>query len=1148
METTSSSLTEIVNAFEEVVPSFLSVSVAASSSAHPPPTTYFDVFINHCGPDVKYPLATNICHKLTALGISVFLDAHSLQLGDDFPAHIQQAMRTASLHLAIFSPNYANSPWCLAELSFMLKTGNKIIPVFYHVDPADLRWVAKGKGKYAPAFCQHEEQQRYSCKRVEEWKAALEKVSSLNGFVVKDSKDEGMLLKNIVNMVTKLLGKVPLLVAQNPIGLDDVVVDFERSTLGSAQNEKNVQIVGIVGMGGVGKTTLAKELYNRKSSSFQSCSFVFAVRDAASRNALHEKQKKLLQDIGLNGLDFDDIEEGKSALANRLRSVRALIVLDDVDHKIQLDALLPSRDCLGSGSLVIVTTRELNLLAKWGSVLYRMKGLNPFHAKELFCWHAFSQCYPQEGFEDMVEEFLGTCNGLPLSLEVFGGLVYGRSRDYWESQLHKISRLLPEDIKGRLSVSYNALDEEEKEMFMDVACFFIGGQMSWAIDVWDGSGWSGLHGWETLVNKCLVKMDEHNKIAMHDHLRDLGRDLARRHSPSRVWLPKNTINIEKQARLISRGLQLFTGRKTKFIKDFATPSEDLIWLRVLDFKKRKLPSWLSLRKLRYLKLYDAVNLRELWSDTDNPPEQLRELLIEDAYILKRVPTSIGRLKEVKRIDLCFCKSIKNLPEEFCLLSSLEWLQLINCEMLSSLPSRFGDLTNLRHINLHYCKRLQSLPVSFKQLRRLQYLNLCLCEQLRFRLDMLENMQKLEYLDFSFCRNLVELPNRITDQVYLRELHVDYTSLREVPDTIGQLQKLETLEIGSNFLKSLPSSIGNLTSLSVLAINGNLVTSFPPSLENLSSLTELYLHGPAMFNSVPEFLERLNMLKKIDIRRTDVSRISLPEDCCPSLETLILSFNNDLTCIESLPRSLQTIELVLCERLKNIKGITGLINLRSLCISDCTDLDEPSSFVDLHSIKDISIIRCDKFLKALTSWESRGMQIWEDVEKLKTLQLAAKKKSALQPCIQTIKKWPRQTFIFGRAASSVESVMESLSFPNLTVNREREGLLEFGKTHASDAAIVCIVIKMFVGHRIDHSFLPFSTRTQSSSMLTRGKWVFVYVLRQGCSLIDILGDIVHRNGKVKSIKEVVGEEERVMVMVGEEERVLQAFTNLWSLFR
>ncbi|XP_057861707.2 disease resistance protein Roq1-like [Cryptomeria japonica] len=187
-------------------------------------------------------------------------------------------------------------------------------------------------------------------------------------------------------------------------------------------------------MGGSGKTTLDKELYNGNFSSFKRCSFVFDVRDATSRNFLCEKKKKLLADLGVHHFPFDNGDEGKVVLANRLSAHQVLIVLDDVDHIDHLHALLPNKDNLGSKSMVIITTRELCVLKSWGlshSCIYNMPTLEKPHVEKLLCWHAFRQPSPLAEFETLVEGFLKTCNGLPLSLKVLGEDLYGReSKDY----------------------------------------------------------------------------------------------------------------------------------------------------------------------------------------------------------------------------------------------------------------------------------------------------------------------------------------------------------------------------------------------------------------------------------------------------------------------------------------------------------------------------------------------------------------------------------------------------------------------------------------------------------------------------------------------------------------------------------------------
>ncbi|GLJ33302.1 hypothetical protein SUGI_0670040 [Cryptomeria japonica] len=165
------------HAFEQVTPS----PSTSGRSTMPERKLPYDIFINHRGPDAKKTLATDLYNTLNGMGLRVFLDSQELELGDYLPTEIEEVICRASLHIAILSPRYAQSPWCLAELSFMLKTCTPIVPIFYHVQPDDVRYA---KGVYGHAFLEHEKKGRYTSKKLQEWKNALNNVSYNVGSII----------------------------------------------------------------------------------------------------------------------------------------------------------------------------------------------------------------------------------------------------------------------------------------------------------------------------------------------------------------------------------------------------------------------------------------------------------------------------------------------------------------------------------------------------------------------------------------------------------------------------------------------------------------------------------------------------------------------------------------------------------------------------------------------------------------------------------------------------------------------------------------------------------------------------------------------------------------------------------------------------
>lgn len=149
------------------------------------------------------------------------------------------------------------------------------------------------------------------------------------------------------------------IVATYPTGLDEKVKDIETKVLLQPHRGK-VQVVGITDLGGVGKTTLAKELFNRKSPDYNKSFFLYDVRENVVKSSLHAMQSKLLKGLTQLDLPVDNIYEGIEMLKRHLSSSQVLLILDDIDHVDQLNALLPVqvKEVLRSDSLILITSRD----------------------------------------------------------------------------------------------------------------------------------------------------------------------------------------------------------------------------------------------------------------------------------------------------------------------------------------------------------------------------------------------------------------------------------------------------------------------------------------------------------------------------------------------------------------------------------------------------------------------------------------------------------------------------------------------------------------------------------------------------------------------------------------------------------------------
>ncbi|XP_061996749.1 disease resistance protein RUN1-like isoform X3 [Rosa rugosa] len=228
-------------------------------------------------------------------------------------------------------------------------------------------------------------------------------------------------------------------------------------------------------MGGIGKTTIARVVYKRTSHEFDFSILLTNVRSNVEKSGLVNLQKKLLSGIWMKEDDILDLHQGAAIIRRFCHHKKVLLILDDVSHPDHLNFLAAKQEWFGIGSRVVITTRNEHLLIKHGvERRFKVWGLNNDEALQLFSRKAFRKEYPEKKFLGLSNSVVIYANGLPLAVEVLGASLNGRGITEWKSPLSKLGKVCNSEILDVLKMSYDRLDDEEKKIFLDIACFFNG--------------------------------------------------------------------------------------------------------------------------------------------------------------------------------------------------------------------------------------------------------------------------------------------------------------------------------------------------------------------------------------------------------------------------------------------------------------------------------------------------------------------------------------------------------------------------------------------------------------------------------------------------------------------------------------------------
>ncbi|KAL4601373.1 hypothetical protein ACB092_11G268200 [Castanea dentata] len=855
------------------------------ASSHQPKD--FDVFLSFRGEDTRRGFVSHLFEALSRQGIQTFID-DNLTRGENISE----------------------------ELLKIIECTKKVLPVFYQVDPSEVR---KQKGYFGRVLTKLEKKIKDKTK-VQKWRDALTKAANISGWDDKNSCTDSELVEKIVEEISnsKFI-KMP----SNDATMQLVGINSRMEAVAKllAIESNDVRMVGITGLGGIGKTTIAKAIYNRFSNHFKAKSFVENVREWSKT----EQGKIHLQETLLKGISKDKnlrvstLYEGTTRINRILRLKRFLIILDDVDNADQIETLLGQCECFASGSRIILTTRNKRLLANRNGLStydYGVKGLDEHEAIKLFRKHAFPSNEVPEDYLALEKQAISYAKGLPLALKVLGGYLHGKPTEYWEDALDWYEKNLDEGIGNILKRSYEGLTEDEKTIFLDIACFFMGYNTSYNMikDVLKACGLNPVYGIRNLIDKCLLTIHEdYYCLSMHDLLQQMGMDIVRREAPqkpgerSRLWCYDEEALDELTEDMVSDKIRSI-----------------ILWPHKSEPVEVQIKAQFS--KMKNLRLLLIRNVRCCNGPLECLPNGLRLLDWRDCPFSSLPPSFFP--KKLAVLNLPFI-----LLKEPVVKQSLEYVTHVNFSWCN-LITKISDLSmtpNVTNLILEGCSNLVEID------------------------DSVGRLDKLKVWDLGFCDKLETLPNCLTMKSLTSFNLMDCERLKKFPNILHEMKGVEYLELAGNFTKELPPSFGNLIGLKRLEVSlFSGEAHLPGSIYNLQHIEALEFHGNVIFPKNAEIdrqpvcnslgcsskyvFPMLKQLQLLDIEiRSEIEFIL--NYCCPfTLEELSIYNSNVVTLPESMSRyeRLHTLIITGCDELREIPRLPH--SIRRVEVLYCNSLD------------------------------------------------------------------------------------------------------------------------------------------------------------------------------------------------------------------
>ncbi|CAA7058347.1 unnamed protein product [Microthlaspi erraticum] len=672
-------------------------------------------------------------------------------------------------------------------------------------------------------------------------------------------------------------------------------------------------MIGIWGSSGIGKTTIARVLFNRLSRHFQGSIYIDMRFIAKSKKTysksnpndqnmkLHLQENFLCKLLAKQNIKVDHL----GAVRGKLKNMKVLIFIDDLDDGVVLDALVGGDEWFGLGSRIILVAKDKQIL----------RGQNS----------------PPDGFMELASEVAARAGRLPIGLNLLGSSMRGRNKKYWVDLLPTLRKGLDGKIQKALQVSYDGLERKEhKALFRHIACLFNGDEVNNIKLMLADSGLNVDIGFEILVDKSLIhvipSLDHTNFVEMHSLVEEMGKEVVRAQSDEpgeREFLidPKDVCDVLEDnmgtKNILGISLDLYETDEMQIHKQAFEKMRNLRFLYIHSNQDLKKQFRLNLHEgfnylpptLRLLR-WDGYPMRGMPSNFC--PENLVELQMNGSKLEKlwEGTYSLTRLKKMELRGSTNLKEILDLSKA----TNLETFCLARCSSLVELPSFIQHLNKLKNLDMSYCEKLEILPTGVN-LKSLEGLNVMGCTRLKSFPDISSNISNLDVSETAveeFVPNL-----RLENIVQLRMCGMKSEKLWERVQPLTPLMAMISPSLtwlslwDIPTLVELPSSFENLNNLELLSIRNCINLETLPDGINLKSLDFLDLSGCSRFRIFPDI-------------STNISQIHLDETRIEEVPWWIEKFSN--------------LTMIIMQRCKNLKHVSLNINklnrLERVDFTDC----------------------------------------------------------------------------------------------------------------------------------------------------------------------------------------------------------------------